>query len=69
MAEPSRNADSEADVGDDVGVRPSRGSKHRRPRWLKLSLIIVVAVVVVVILMLTGVLGGGHGQFGPGQHG
>jgi heme/copper-type cytochrome/quinol oxidase subunit 2 len=69
MTDPSRT-DSRPDTGDDTGVRASPGAKHRRPRWLKVSLMIVIAVVVVVVvLMLTGVLGGGHGQLGPRQHG
>jgi hypothetical protein len=70
MADPPRYTDSEPKTGDNISAGPSR-SRHRMPRWLKVSLIIAVAVVVLlVVLMLTGAFGGGHGpgQFGPGQH-
>jgi hypothetical protein len=66
MADPTRYPDT----GDDETAVAPGTSKPGMPRWVKVSLIVVIAVVVVVVvLMLTGVFGGGHGQFGPGQHG
>jgi len=60
MVDSPRYPDSKPDT-DVTGLRPDRGSKPGRPRWVKVSLIIIVAaVVLVVVLMLTGVFGGEH---------
>jgi hypothetical protein len=52
-----------------VSEESTTTTPHRRPRWVKVSVIIVgILVSVFVILQLTGI-GGGLGDHGPGRHG